>query len=345
MNPCVNNTQGFFMASKNFIITSHTEGENSVVKKALLHGLVKSIKLHWPNSYVIISSQSEVEYETQCIADYIITNRSFQNIPYGSGEVDSIKSALALLKSQGKHSCYKIGYDFVINESNCFILDEWANHKKEFVSCWWNSARSGIGSWLWFSTVSFMEQLLSFPVLDSFLEEKFLSMVHYNQWFDRCYLYDSANEMLANTWDTCGDLVLNGGNVLKRDYGSVLAVIPSTDRTTSVLPLVYHAVVNQKLKPAHLQIIERTEFVDLRNDPVYQKLFNLCEQNGINWSVVFSPNVEQAILPGFTWCWCLDENVIPAYNELETLYRATILDHTIESIEVPNGSKLFKLSN
>lgn len=345
MNPCVNNTQGFFMASKNFIITSHTEGENSVVKKTLLHGLVKSIKRYYPDSYVIIASQCEVEYETQVLADYVIINRSFLNVPHGAGEVESLNAALTVLESQEKTDCFKLCYDFIINDSNYHVFDEWRRHNKAFVSCWWNTYGAGIGSWIWYGTISFQKNLLNFPVFDMFLEQKFLKIIEENQLFDQCYIYDTPDAMLANTWEYCGDQAIGSGTGLKRDYGSVLAVIPSTDRTTSVLPLVYHAVVNQKLKPAHLQIIERTEFVDLRNDPVYQKLFNLCEQNGINWSVVFSPNVEQAILPGFTWCWCLDENVIPAYNELETLYRATILDHTIESIEVPNGSKLFKLSN
>lgn len=333
------------MTIKNFIITSHTEGKNAFVKKTLLHGLVQSIKKYWPESYVIIASQSEVEYDTQLLADYVVVNRSFQDIPHGVGEVESLNAALTVLESQGKTECYKLCYDFIINDSNFHVFDEWKSHNKDFVACWWNSIGLGVGTWIWYGTTDFQRKILNFPVLDMFLEQKVLQIIENNQLFDQCYIYETPNAMLANTWEFCGDQAISGGSGLKRDYGSILAVVQSKNRLASVLPLVYHSVVTQKLKPAHLLLVDSgAEFVDLRHDPVYQKLFQLCEHAGISWSVIFSTNVDQVLPPGFMWRWDLDENTIPAYNELETLYRATILDHTISSVAVPNGSKLTKLS-
>jgi hypothetical protein len=333
------------MTEKNFIITSYTEGRNSLIKKTLLHELVASIKRYWPDSYVIIASQSEVTYETQKLADYIIINRKFIDVPHGAGEVDSLRDAIGVLEKLGKTDCFKLCYDFIINDQNCHVFDEWKSHGKPFVSCWWRNTCLGIGSWIWYSTVDMQKKILDFPVLDQFLEKKILDTLESKNLMSECFIYNEGNDMLANTWASCGDQIVSGGASLIRDYGNIVAVVQTSSRDTSMLPLVLNSITSQTQLPNFLLIVDSNEvMVDMRTLPVYNSIFQKCEQLSIPWGVVFSNTVEGTIPSGYTWCWLVDEDSIPAYNDLEAMYRETILDATITSIEKHNQSKLYKLT-
>ncbi len=331
--------------TKNFIITSHTSGNNSVIKKAYLFGLVKSIKHYWPDSFVIVASQSDVEIDVHEFADYVLIDKSTVNVPHGAGELQLVKMSLNILEHLGKAENYKMTYDFVINDDNYHVFDEWQSHGKEFVSCWWKNSCLGIGSWLWYGTVSIQKDILDFPVLDHYLEKKILDSVESKGLMTKCHLYNGPDEMLAHTWDTCGDQIISGGADLKRDYGKVIAVVQTKSRDESILSLVLHSITNQTMLPAFLLIVDsNSSMVDMRDIPVYNKILTNCELRNIHWGVVFSDTVKSVMPNDFMWCWLVDENVIPDYNELEDLYKATVLDATVTSVKIPKKSKLYKLT-
>lgn len=331
--------------TKNFIITSHTSGNNRVIKAAYLLGLVKSIKKYWPDSFVIVASQSDVPSEVQDYADYVLIDKHTVNVPHGAGELQLVKLGLNILEHLGKADSYKMTYDFVINDDNCHIFDEWRSHGKGFVSCWWKNDCLGIGSWLWYGTLEMQREILDFPILDHYLEKKILDSVETKGLMENCHIYDGPDEMLAHTWETCGDQIISGGASLKRDYGTVMAAVQTKSRDESILPLVLHSILNQTMPPAFLLIVDsNNSMIDMRSLPVYNNIFRNCESRGIHWGVVFSESLENVLPRDFTWCWRVDENTLPEYNELETLYQATVIDNTITSIKIPNKSELYKVN-
>lgn len=330
--------------TKNFIITSHTAGNNSLIKRAFLINLVKSIKTYWPDSFIIVGSQSEVEADVHTYADYVLVDKHTVNEPHGAGELQLVKLCLGILEHLGKADSYKMTYDFVINDQNCHVFDEWRSHGKEFVSCWWENTCVGIGSWLWYGSVAMQRRILDFDTLEYFLEKKILDSVESKGLLEACYLYDTPDQMLAGTWGTCGDQIISGGASLKRDYGKVIAVVQTKSRNSSSLPLVLQAIATQSEPPASLLIVDSNiEIVDMRNIPMYNSIFKKCESRNIHWGVVFNNAIGPVIPKDFMWCWLVDENTIPDYNELEALYKTTVVDSAITSVKIPGKSELYNL--
>jgi glycosyltransferase involved in cell wall biosynthesis len=107
----------------------------------------------------------------------------------------------------------------------------------------------------------------------------------------------------------------------------VLCSVATRGRYHTTLPLVLSAIVNQTRQPDKLIVFDDNDQPeDMRNNPVYQHLFNILDAKGIPWEWRFADKKgqhhihQQANLePGFDWVWRVDDDAVPEPNVLEHL--------------------------
>lgn len=118
-------------------------------------------------------------------------------------------------------------------------------------------------------------------------------------------------------------------NAYYATHADVTCYISTRGRYFSTLPLAIMSVINQKLKPKRL-IIFMDDYsekpVDLRKYSVYQHLFKMLLDAGINWDVVFGEgkgqvlNHQKAIdMAGTEFLWRLDDDNSAEPDVLEKL--------------------------
>jgi hypothetical protein len=274
--------------SKSFLITSHTEGINSFEKKIILWGLVKNLKEYFPDCFIIITSQSEVDFETQQLADYIIVDKKTINEPHGAGEVALLNAGLKVLEQFGRKDCFKLVYDFIIDETNHQVFDQWLSHNKQFVGCFWKTVGLGIGSWCWWGTTDIQRKILDFDNLDMYLEWKIYQSILDKNLLDDCYIYDTNDDMFNGNWIERCDLVHDGGRRLKFNYGNVVAVGILDDLNIDQLPITIQSLIDQEKAFTHLLLVDaRRDKLDLRVNPSYQNLLYMLGQKNISWHLIY----------------------------------------------------------
>lgn len=318
---------------KNFLITSHTEGYAPFEQMTLLYGLVKSLKKYFPDCFIILASQSNVEYDTQKLVDYVIIDKVSSNKLHGQGEYQLVKAGLSILEKFNKKDCFKICYDFVIDDTNYKIFDQWLSYNKDFVSCKWNG-ESGIGTWVWYATLEFQKIIFDYEVLDIYFEGKVLKTITDKSLLDRCYIFDNQESMFNNDWFSRCDLVHQAGKVLKHNYGWVAAVINLTDKSEDTLIYWILFLLAQSRMPHHILIIDsRTDKIDLRTNEQYQKIFNILAKKNITWNLIYklSQNelLQHFIDLGFEWIWLVDDISKIETDSLKNLVQYTILNYNV----------------
>ena len=109
--------------------------------------------------------------------------------------------------------------------------------------------------------------------------------------------------------------------------GKVLCSVATYKRYDTTLPLVLQAVANQTRIPDKVLICDdNDEPQDLRQNFVYQSIFRLFDQKGIDWQVIFAPKKGQQHIHqiantfGYEYVWRVDDDCIPESNVLENLY-------------------------
>jgi hypothetical protein len=323
--------------SKSFLITSHTEGAHPFEQRTILNGLVKSLKHYFPDCFIVVASQSQVEVDTQQIVDYVVIDQTTVNQPYGAGEIALLNAGLDVMIRFGKTDCYKMVYDFVIDDRNYQVFDQWLTHGKDFVGCYWHSDGLGIGSWIWYGSVKMQKKILDFNNLNMHLECKLLESVRVKNLIDSCYLYDNNESMFNGDWfDRC-DLVHAGGAVLKHKYGTVAAALELTDDTEYYIPMIIGQIADQTKRPNHLVLIDRrTVKEDLRTKEVYQCMFEVLRDRQISWNLIFytSPKhtIDHLADLGQTWCWLIDNQTYLDKDVLKQLYRTIIVNYNVGTI-------------
>lgn len=323
--------------SKSFLITSHTEGSFPFEQTSILHNLVKSLKKFFPDCFIVITSQSEVHFETQQIADYVIVDKTTVNQPHGAGEIALLSAGLNAMERFKRSDCFKMVYDFVIDETNYHLFDQWLSHKKEFVGCYWRTTGLGIGSWIWYGTIAIQKKILAFENLDRLLEWKILESIQNQNLINHCFIYENNETMFNGNWYEKCDLVHSGGAVLKYNYGTVGAVVDLDDQDSALAAMQIQSVANQSKKPNHLVIVDkRNQKLDLRVDRNFQILFDILANNGISWNLIFYQNENQILKHlvdlDFGWCWILPKENIPYSDTLKNYYRSIIKNHNIGTI-------------
>lgn len=115
---------------------------------------------------------------------------------------------------------------------------------------------------------------------------------------------------------------------IERKKITVTATISTKDRYFTTLPLAISAIANQTRTPEKLIIFDDGEKRDLRKEPVYNYLFHLLNQKGIDWTVVYGKNIGQVAnhqaaieMCKTTYIWRIDDDEVPEPNVLESLIK------------------------
>ena len=293
----------------NFIITSHTTGQNQAIREKLLRDLVTSLKHYFQGCYVVVGSASDVPQDIIDIADCVFFDKIQRVTPpayHGNGELQLVKEGLRVMHEKGKEWCVKFTYDFIINDSNFNMINEWAKiadtQNKEFVGTTWVDIKGSqwdvalqqntVGTWLYYGKVSFLKDVFDTMQLDDIIERKVTQAFMGKS--DKAFLYPSANDMLGGTWEECGDLITNAGNNIKPSFEKKQAVTPrgvndkprvlcyvcTKDRFFTTLPMTLTSLVLQTRVPDHLIIFEDGEHKDLNEVPYYKAMFETLGRKG-----------------------------------------------------------------
>lgn len=333
--------------SKTFLITSHTEGAYPFEQRTILYNLVNSLKHYFPDCFILITSQSDIEPDTQQLVDYVIIDKITKNYPHGAGEIAMLQAGFSVLKQLGKENCYKLVYDFLIDDTNYQVFDQWLSHNKPFVGCYWHTEGLGVGAWCWYGTIEIQEQILNFKQLDMHFECKMLESIQQKNLLDQCYIYDDHNLMFNNEWATKCDLVHAGGTVLKHNYGTVAAAIIITDQVKDLVSGIIYSIVNQSKKPDHLIVVDQRSYnKDPQSVAAFQKLFILLDQADITWNIVHYEKTEEILIHladlGHGWGWIVNNQTFLHKDSLKTAYRSIISNYEIGTILDVNNNLFYR---
>jgi hypothetical protein len=98
--------------------------------------------------------------------------------------------------------------------------------------------------------------------------------------------------------------------------------------------MVLMAIANQTKSPDKLVIFDDNDNPeDMRENPVYQHIFQTLDYKGIKWEWLFAEKKGQhyihqkANLMGYEWVWRVDDDAIPEPNVLDNLFAYTNLDN------------------
>jgi hypothetical protein len=104
--------------------------------------------------------------------------------------------------------------------------------------------------------------------------------------------------------------------------------------------MVISAIANQTRKVDKLIIFDDNDDPkDMRNEPVYQGLFNMMNHKGIEWEWLYAGKKGQhhihqaANCMGFEWVWRCDDDAVPEPNVLENLVK-----HVSDGVGAVGGS-------
>jgi hypothetical protein len=107
----------------------------------------------------------------------------------------------------------------------------------------------------------------------------------------------------------------------------ILCSIATRGRYFTTLPLVLQAVINQTWLPNKVIIFDdNDEPQDMRQEFIYQNLFQQMQIKGIEWEWLFAEKKGQhhihqkANLMGFDWVWRVDDDCVPESTVLQSLY-------------------------
>lgn len=325
---------------KNFLIISHTEGAFPLEQRIILENLVSNLKRIFPDCFIFVASNCEIEFQTQKYIDYVLVDKITKNDPHGMAELKLVKQSLKLLKEFNCETVFKLSYDFLIDDSNFHNLNLWESINKEFVSCYWRTNGLGIGTWIYFGKISFIENILDFDFLDMFFEWKLYQSITNKNLLENCFLYDNNQEMFGGDWSNC-DLVYAAGTRLKYNYGSICTVLYLEDNLELNTFLSIQALLYQQKKPNHILFIDkRTNKIDLRTLPRYQEVFDKLAVHNISWNLLYyvdeNLNLQHIIDLNHTWCWYLKYSDYLDTSILKQLYQHIINNRNIGYINQSN---------
>ena len=117
----------------------------------------------------------------------------------------------------------------------------------------------------------------------------------------------------------------------------ILCSVATRGRYTTTLPMVLMAIANQTKSPNKLVIFDDNDNPeDMRENPIYQHLFQILDIKKIAWEWVYAEKKGQhhihqrANTMGFDWVWRVDDDAIPESNVLKQL--CSHIDTTIGAI-------------
>jgi GT2 family glycosyltransferase len=127
--------------------------------------------------------------------------------------------------------------------------------------------------------------------------------------------------------------------ITEKNDKEILCSISTKGRYDTTLPMAIAAVINQTLKPNKIIIFDdNDEPIDVRETQHYLYLLQMMEATGIKWEWQFALkkgqhyNHQRANTMGYKWVWRVDDDCIPEYNVLETLYKKANSDPKIGAV-------------
>jgi SAM-dependent methyltransferase len=107
----------------------------------------------------------------------------------------------------------------------------------------------------------------------------------------------------------------------------ILCSVATRGRYTTTLPMVLMAIANQTKSPDKLVIFDDNDNPeDMRENPIYQHIFQILDYKGIKWEWLFADKKGQhhihqkANEMGYKWVWRVDDDAIPEPNVLQNLH-------------------------
>jgi Glycosyl transferase family 2 len=348
----------------NFLITSHTTGNNQHIKEKLLCDLVKSFKHYFPGCYVVVASASDVpdellQGETHGgLADCVLIDKTTVNDPpalHGNGELALVNHGLDHFASIGKEWVAKFTYDFIINDSNFNMINEWEKiadtQNKDFVGTTWVDIKGSqwdvklqqgtVGTWMYYGRVSFLKEMFDTMKLDNIIERKVTDFLNINRKWQNVYLYPSANDMLGGTWEACGDLVTNAGESLKpsfqnkpvvtsvkSDKKTVLVSLCTRNRYFTTLPMALSSISLQTRVPDKVIIYDDGEHKNLNDNKMFTHIFSTLMKKGCTvWMDWEGKGLGQHIHDsranhaGFDYVYRFDDDEVMEHDVIERLLK------------------------
>ena len=108
----------------------------------------------------------------------------------------------------------------------------------------------------------------------------------------------------------------------------ITATISTKDRYFDTLPLCIESIINQTHKPKKLIIFDDGEQKDLREEPLYQNIFEHLYRADIDWQFVFGDRIGQVAnhqkaieLAETEWIWRIDDDEVAEPDVLEKLIK------------------------
>jgi len=212
---------------KNFIITSCIREPNKEFKAELLFRLVQSIKTKIPESFIICTEANELETRCQKYIDISIIDRyNPDDHVFVNGEIANMKMAMNLLESLGKEWFYKMSYDFIIDDTNIHIFNNWKQKTKEnpeiyFVGSKWRNIPNAsypsntVGAWTWYAKTDVCQKIFPSSKLDKIIEYSMYDQLNKHNLLKNCFLYEYSDQMFDGTGDRCFDIINGGGKEIK----------------------------------------------------------------------------------------------------------------------------------
>lgn len=120
----------------------------------------------------------------------------------------------------------------------------------------------------------------------------------------------------------------NSCNLMIGKWGdTVLCSVATRGRYHTTLPMVLEAIANQTKLPDKLIVFDDNDKPeDMRNNFIYQHLFNILNRKCVQWEWLFADKKGQhhihqmANKMGYDWVWRIDDDAIPEPNVLQKLY-------------------------
>jgi len=126
----------------------------------------------------------------------------------------------------------------------------------------------------------------------------------------------------------------------------IFCSVATRGRYTTTLPMVLMAIANQTKVPDKLVIFDdNDEPQDMRENPIYQHIFQILNYKKIAWEWLFAEKKGQhyihqrANTMGFDWVWRVDDDAIPEPNVLKQL--CSHINTTVGAI----GGSIFTMPN
>lgn len=123
---------------------------------------------------------------------------------------------------------------------------------------------------------------------------------------------------------------------------NILCSVATRGRYFTTLPLVLMAIANQTRLPNKLIIFDdNDEPQDMRNEFIYQHIFNIFKEKRLNWEWQFAEKKGQHYIHqranslGYDWVWRCDDDCIPESNVL-----AKLVSYCFENVGAIGGSIL-----